>query len=140
MHLMYQLSSFRFLFIFILFILFFSFIFIMAYFVAVMLGLFFFSVVFLTWFFIFMPCSFSLPLFCFFFCPMDFLKFIYIFIYFITWRLITSQYCSGFCHTLTRIRHGFTCIPHPDPPSHLPLHPIPLDLPSAPGLSTCLRG
>ena len=28
--------------------------------------------------------------------------------------------------------------PHPDPPSHLPLYPIPLGLPSAPGLSTCL--
>ena len=23
---------------------------------------------------------------------------------FISWRLITLQYCSGFCHTLTRIR------------------------------------
>ena len=55
---------------------------------------------------------------------------------FISWRLITLQYCSGFCHTLTWISHGFTCIPHPDPPSHLPIHPIPLGLPSAPGLST----
>ena len=43
---------------------------------------------------------------------------------FISWRLITLQYCSGFCHTLTWISHGFTCIPHPDPPSHLPLYPI----------------
>ena len=41
---------------------------------------------------------------------------------FISWRLITLQYCSGFCHTLTWISHGVTCIPHPDPPSHLPLH------------------
>ena len=49
---------------------------------------------------------------------------------FISWRLITLQYCSGFCHTLTWISHGFTCIPHLDPPSHLPLHPIPLGLPS----------
>ena len=57
---------------------------------------------------------------------------------FISWRLITLQYCSGFCHTLTWISHGFTCIPGPDPPSHLPLHPIPLGLPSAPGPSTCL--
>ena len=57
---------------------------------------------------------------------------------FIIWRLITLQFCSGFCHTLTWISHGFTCIPHPDPPSHLPLHRIPLGLPSAPGLSTCL--
>ena len=57
---------------------------------------------------------------------------------FISWRLITLQYCSGFCHTLTWISHGFTCIPHPDPPSHLPLHLIPLGLPSVPGPSTCL--
>ena len=68
-------------------------------------------------------------------------SFIYLFIFsfiFISWRLITLQYCSGFCHTLIWISHGFTCIPHPDPPSHLPLCPIPLGLPSAPGLSTCL--
>ena len=43
---------------------------------------------------------------------------------FISWRLITLRYCSGFCHTLTWISHGFTCIPHPDPPSHLPLYLI----------------
>ena len=35
---------------------------------------------------------------------------------FIGWRLITSQHCSGFCHTLTWISHGVTCILHPDPP------------------------
>ena len=64
--------------------------------------------------------------------------FFLIFIFFISWRLITLQYCSGFCHTLTWISHGFTCIPHPDPPSHLPPHPIPLGLPSAPAPSTCL--
>ena len=58
--------------------------------------------------------------------------------FFFSWRLITLQYCSGFCHTLTWISHGFTCVPHPEPPSHLPLHPIPLGLPSAPGPSTCL--
>ena len=57
---------------------------------------------------------------------------------FISWRLITLQYCSGFCHTLTWISHRFTCIPHPDPPSHLPPHPIPLGLLSAPAPSTCL--
>ena len=39
---------------------------------------------------------------------------------FISWRLITLQHCSGFCHTLKWISHGFTCIPHPGPPSHLP--------------------
>ena len=47
-------------------------------------------------------------------------------------------YCSGFCHTLKWNSHGSTCVPHPDPPSHLPLHPIPLGLPSAPGPSACL--
>ena len=57
---------------------------------------------------------------------------------FISWRLITLQHCSGFCHTLKWISHGFTCIPHPSPPTHLSLHPIPLGLPSAPGPSTCL--
>ena len=46
------------------------------------------------------------------------------FFFFFSWRLITLQYCSGFCHTLTWISHGYTCIPHPDPPSHLPLQPI----------------
>ena len=30
-----------------------------------------------------------------------------------------------FCHTLTWIHHGCTCVPHPEPPSHLPPHPIP---------------
>ena len=66
-----------------------------------------------------------------------FLSFFFPFI-FISWRLINLQYCSGFCHTLTWISHGFTCISHPDPPSHLPVHPIPLGLPSAPGPSTCI--
>ena len=65
--------------------------------------------------------------------PFSFFSFICI-----SWRLITSQYCSGFCHTLTWISHAVTCIPHPDPPSHLSLHLIPLGLPSAPGPSICL--
>ena len=59
------------------------------------------------------------------------MNFIYFFPFiFISWRLITLQYCSGFCQTLTWISHGFTYIPHPNPPSHLPLYPIPLGLPS----------
>ena len=52
------------------------------------------------------------------------------------WRLITLQYCGGLCHTFTWISHGYTCVPHPDPPSHLPSHPIPQGHPSAPALST----
>ena len=64
--------------------------------------------------------------------------FFFFFLIFISWGLITLQYYSGFCHTLTGISHGFTCIPHPNPPSHLPLYPIPLGRPSAPAPSTCL--
>ena len=52
------------------------------------------------------------------------------FIYF-NWRLITLQYCGSFCHTLTWISHGCTCVPHPDPhPTSLPipsLRVVPLD-------------
>ena len=40
----------------------------------------------------------------------------FIFIY-----LFILIYCSGFYHTLTWISHGFTCVPVPDPPFHLPL-------------------
>ena len=66
----------------------------------------------------------------FFFASFFFLLFIYLFFpfIFISWRLINLQYCSGFCHTLTWMGHGFTCVPHPDPPFHLPPHPIPLGL------------
>ena len=48
------------------------------------------------------------------------------------WRQITLQYCGGFCHTFTWISHGYTCVTHPDPPSHLPSHPIPQGHPSVP--------
>ena len=61
-------------------------------------------------------------------CPYLFFNF--------NWMLITLQYCGGFCHTLTWISHGCTCVPHPEPLSHLPPHPIPLGHPSAPALST----
>ena len=84
-----------------------------------------------------------LIIFFFFFWPEVFIYlffsfFLFFFFFLISWRLITLQYCSGFCHTLTWISHGFTCVPHPDPLSHFSLRPIPLVLPSAPGLSTCL--
>jgi len=64
-----------------------------------------------------------------------FLIFVFKVIYF-NWRPITLQYCSGFCHTLIWISHGCTCVPHPESPSYLPPHPIPLGHPSAPALST----
>ena len=61
------------------------------------------------------------------------LNFSFFFLYFY-WRLITLQYCSGFCHTLTWISHGCTCVPHPESPSHL--LPNPQGCPGAPALST----
>ena len=73
-------------------------------------------------------------------CPNKRIKNIYftfsiIFLVYFNWRLITLQYCSCFCHTLTWICHECTCVPHPEPPSHLPPHPIPQGCPSAPALS-----
>ena len=72
----------------------------------------------------------------------------YIFIFFqiVIWKLFELFFffffffliCGGFCHTLKWNSQGFTCVPHPNPPSHLPLHPFPLVFPSAPGPSTCL--
>ena len=59
-------------------------------------------------------------------------------IIFISWKLITFQYCSSSYHTLTWISHGFTCVSHLESSSHLPPLPIPLGHPSAPALSTCL--
>ena len=41
-----------------------------------------------------------------------------------------------FCHTSTWIHHRCTRVPHPEPPSHLLPHPIPLVHPSAPAPST----
>ena len=63
------------------------------------------------------------------------LPFLKTLIIYFNWRLISLQYCDGFCHTLTWISHGCTCVPHPEPPSHLPPHPIPQGHPSAPALS-----
>ena len=60
----------------------------------------------------------------------------YKFLFYFNRRLITFQYCGGFCHTFTWISHGFTCVPHPDPPSYLPPPPIPQRHPSTPDLST----
>ena len=52
---------------------------------------------------------------------------------FISWRLITLQYCSGFCHTLTWISHGF----YTYSPSRSLLPPPSLPDPS--GSSQCTR-
>ena len=60
--------------------------------------------------------------------PISWLKKFFLFFYF------TILY--WFSHTLTWICHGCTCVPHPEPPSHLSSHPIPLGHPSAPAPST----
>ena len=58
-----------------------------------------------------------------------------LFIYF-SWRIISLQYCGGFfffCHTLTWITHGCTCVPlswNPLPP---PSPPHPSGFPQSPG-------
>ena len=58
---------------------------------------------------------------------------IFICLFYFNWRLITLQYCSGFCNILTWISHGYTYIPHPEPPLLFPPHPIPQGHPGAPG-------
>ena len=55
-----------------------------------------------------------LALFYFIFLQNFFCVCVYLFFFpiiFISWKLITLQYDSGFCHTLTWISHGFTCVP-----------------------------
>ena len=40
----------------------------------------------------------------------------FILIIYFNWRLITLQYCGGFCHTLTWISHGCAYDPWSEPP------------------------
>ena len=56
---------------------------------------------------------------------------IFFLINYFNWRLITLKYCGCFCHTLTWISHGCTCVPE----SQSPLPPPSLSYPS--GLSQC---
>ena len=49
------------------------------------------------------------------------LQYSFFFFPFLNWRLITSQYYGGFCHTVTWISHGVHVFPIPNPPpSSLP--------------------
>ena len=43
-----------------------------------------------------------------------------------------------FCHTSTWIRHRCTQVPHPEPPSHLPPHSIPLGHPTHQPWASCI--
>ena len=58
-----------------------------------------------------------------------------IFIYLFIFNFIILYW---FCHTSTCICHGCTRVPHPEPPSCLPPHTIPLGHPSAPGVCVCV--
>ena len=65
--------------------------------------------------------------------------FIYLFLFFnINLFILIGGYFTilyWFCHISTWIRHGCTHVPHPEPPSHLSPHTIPLGHPSAPAPS-----
>ena len=59
--------------------------------------------------------------------------------YFI-WRIITLQYCDGFlAYSNMNQPQVHMCPPHPEPPSHLPPHRIPLDCPRALAFSAPLH-
>ena len=50
------------------------------------------------------------------------------------WRLITLQYCGGFCHTFTWISPGCTCVPSGSSQCSSPEHPVSR---IKPGLVSC---
>ena len=58
---------------------------------------------------------------------------LFFFFFLIIFFYFTILYWFG--HISTCIRHGCTRVPHPEPPSHLPPHTIPLGHPSAPAPS-----
>ena len=63
-------------------------------------------------------------------CLISYFRYIFFQFYLFYFRIL-----YWFCHTLTSIRHRYTRVPHPERPSHLPPHPMPLDHPSAPAPS-----
>ena len=56
-------------------------------------------------------------------CPLVLLPSVFpsirIFSFFFLW-VIFFFFCSEFCHTLEWNSHGFTCVPHLDPPGYFP--------------------
>ena len=65
----------------------------------------------------------------------QFFFFKYISLLFLLLLLFYFTVLYWFCHTSTCIHHGYTCVPHHEPPSYLPPHTIPLGHPSAPAPS-----
>ena len=63
--------------------------------------------------------------------------FLFLFFNFILFLNFTILY--WFCQIPKWIRHRYTCVPHPEPSSLLPLHTIPLGRPSAPAPSIQYR-
>ena len=59
-----------------------------------------------------------------------------VFFYFILFNFTILYW---FCHISKWICHRYTCVPHPEPPSLLPPHTIPLGRPSAPAPSIRYR-
>ena len=78
-----------------------------------------------------------MPTFRFFFLPSDFKNIIYKSIFPLKKSICLFYFTIlyWFCHTLTWILHGCTCVRHPESSSYLPPHPIPLGHPSAPAPS-----
>ena len=58
-----------------------------------------------------------------------------LFLKFLIFTLFYFTILYWFCHTLTWIHHGCTCIPKHEPPSYFPLHNISLGHPHAPAPS-----
>ena len=56
-------------------------------------------------------------------------------LFFFNFTLFYFTILYWFCHTSTWIRHGYTHVPNPEPPSHLPPSTISLGHPSAPAPS-----
>ena len=60
---------------------------------------------------------------------------VYLCIYLFIFTLFYFTILYWFCHRLTWIHHGCTCVPKHEPPSHLPPHNISLGHPLAPAPS-----
>ena len=60
----------------------------------------------------------------------------FVYFFFQFYLFIFFKILYWFCNTLTWICHGCTCVQNPEPPSHLPPHPISLVHPSVPAPST----